>query len=101
MLDYTTAADALVDALHLDTPPVGIAFVDAVPEKIPALVQAVPSACSPWRLAERQAFYAAPEAHLNCPVGAMVMGCELPESTGRELSELGRIDGGLRISRGR
>jgi hypothetical protein len=30
MLDPTTAADALVDALHLDTPPVGIAFVDVM-----------------------------------------------------------------------
>src|SRR5438067_5592289 len=34
MLDYTTAADTLTDALHLDRPPVGLAFVGAVPETI-------------------------------------------------------------------
>src|SRR5437762_3059624 len=91
MLDYTTAADTLTDALHLDRPPVGLAFVGAVPETIPPLLHSAPSACSLWRSAEQQTFYAAANAHLNCPVGAMVMGFELPESTDRELSELAEL----------
>jgi uncharacterized protein (DUF169 family) len=91
MLDYTTAADTLTDALHLDRPPVGLAFVGAVPETIPPLLHSAPSACSLWRSAEQQTFYAAANAHLNCPVGAMVMGFELPESTDRELSGLAEL----------
>ncbi len=90
-MDYTTAADTLTDALHLDRPPVGLAFVGAVPEAIPPLLHSAPSACSLWRSAEQQTFYAAANAHLNCPVGAMVMGFELPESTDRELSGLAEL----------
>ena len=82
-MDYTTAADTLTDALHLDRPPVGLAFVGAVPETIPPLLHSAPSACSLWRSAEQQTFYAAANAHLNCPVGAMVMGFKLPEFTDR------------------
>src|SRR5947207_9595808 len=91
ILDYTTAADTLTDALHLDRPPVGLAFVGAVPEAIPPLLHSAPSACSLWRSAEQQTFYAAANAHLNCPIGAMVMGFELPESTDRELSGLAEL----------
>jgi len=82
---YAAAAQALCDALHLDTPPVALAFLDAAPSDLPSPTAPSPSACGFWRQAEQGAFYASSEAHFNCPVGAHVMGFELPEATGQQL----------------
>lgn len=48
----------------------------------------VPSACSFWREAERGVFYAPAENHFNCPVGAMVMGFDLPAQVSQQLGGL-------------
>jgi len=48
----------------------------------------VPSSCSFWRRAEQGVFYAPAEAHFKCPVGAMVMGFELPQPVVDELGQL-------------
>ena len=48
----------------------------------------VPSSCSFWRRAEQGVFYAPAEAHFNCPVGAMVMGFDLPQPVANELQQL-------------
>jgi uncharacterized protein (DUF169 family) len=80
-------ADRLTSRLGLDIPPVGLAFVDAAPPDVHQFVQEVPSACSFWRMAETDVFYAPAAKHLNCPIGAMVMGFELPEQTQQQLMD--------------
>ena len=78
----------LVRHLGLATPPVALAFVDHPPPDVPEPASEVPSACTFWRRAESEVFFAPAESHFNCPVGAMVMGFELPEAVGQRLMGL-------------
>lgn len=84
-MSYATAAEVITSKLSLDSPPIAITFVEAVPAGVSTFDQAVPSACTFWRRAEMGVFYASAEQHFNCPVGAMVMGFELPESVQQNL----------------
>jgi uncharacterized protein (DUF169 family) len=77
-VDHRALAGALVDELGLERPPVALAFVDDAPTGVADLDQAVPSACTFWRLAERSLLYADASDHYECQVGAMTMGFELP-----------------------
>jgi uncharacterized protein (DUF169 family) len=78
----------IITALDLDPPPIALAFVDQLPVGIDTIQTDVPSSCSFWRRAEQGVFYAPAEAHFKCPVGAMVMGFELPEAVSNELQQL-------------
>lgn len=78
----------LTERLGLNVVPIALAFRDSPPEGIATIGKTVPSACAFWREAERGTFFAAADAHFNCPVGAMVMGFELPQATSEELMEL-------------
>jgi len=79
------SAAKLVELLSLTIPPVAVAFLDTAPDGVADADQVVPSSCSFWRAGEKSVFYATAEQHFNCPVGAMVMGFELPEQTQGEL----------------
>lgn len=68
------------ELLQLKQPPVGMAFVDAIPEGVAPNQRRVPSACTFWRLAEQGVFYASAEDHQECPIGMMTMGFQMPES---------------------
>ncbi len=81
-------ADLLTQKLRLEIAPVALAFVDRAPEGVAAPAAASPSACGFWRQAERGLFFAPAKDHFNCPVGAMVMGFDLPEAVTNELMEL-------------
>src|SRR5437868_12394569 len=81
-------AATLRDQLKLAAPPIGIAFVTEAPQDVPAAGERIPSSCAMWRLAEQGIFYAPPESHFNCPVGAAVLGLELPEALQEELMGL-------------
>jgi uncharacterized protein (DUF169 family) len=72
------AADALIGALALERPPVGLAFVDGPPAGVSATESVPPTACTFWRLGERALFYAEASRHFDCPVGSIAMGWELP-----------------------
>lgn len=85
---YTDTALLLRERLSLDLPPVALALVEEPPAGVPCLEEQAPSACSLWRRAESDLFYASAEAHMNCPIGAMVMGFELPEARRQELMDL-------------
>ena len=78
----------LMDLLGLRQSPVSLAFAPEPPAGVTEDNKAVPSACSFWREVERGLFYAPPEQHFNCPVGAMVMGFELPEGVMQNLGGL-------------
>ncbi len=64
--------------LQLKQPPVGLAFVDTLPEGVEHMQRRVPSACTFWRLAEQGVFYATAEDHQECPIGMMTMGFSMP-----------------------
>ena len=78
----------LAEKLDLIFPPVALAFMDSAPAGIGITEETVPSACGFWRKAEQATFFAPADAHFNCPVGAMVMGFELPEAVSEELMDL-------------
>jgi uncharacterized protein (DUF169 family) len=81
-------ANRIVDVLELDTPPIGVTFVQDAPADITEGADTSPSACGFWPRAQSQAFYAPAAAHFNCPVGAMVMGFELPAEVQQQLGQL-------------
>lgn len=87
-MGYEDLSRNLVSYLGLDTPPIALAFVDEAPAGTPATQAEVPSACTFWRKAESEVFFASAESHFHCPVGAMVMGFELPEAVGQQLMGL-------------
>jgi uncharacterized protein (DUF169 family) len=68
------------ELLQLQQPPIGMAFVEDVPEGVQHSARGVPSACTFWRLAEEGVFYATAEDHKQCPIGMMTMGFIMPES---------------------
>lgn len=86
----STAAIAtlLVENLELDFAPVALAFMDSAPAGVDAPSAVSPSACGFWRQAEKGVYFAPADAHFNCPVGAMVMGFDLPGPVSEELMGL-------------
>jgi uncharacterized protein (DUF169 family) len=75
---------ALQETLAFARPPVGLAFVTEAPAGVPLPTEAVPSACSFWITGGRQVVYAPADAHLNCPIGVMAMGFQVPEERREE-----------------
>jgi uncharacterized protein (DUF169 family) len=78
----------LSTSLGLHAPPIGLALADGPPSGVATFQGTVPSACTFWRRAERSVFYATSEQHFRCPIGAMVMGFELPAAVKDELMSL-------------
>jgi uncharacterized protein (DUF169 family) len=74
--------------LHLNQPPIGLAFVDTPPQNVQRTGKRVPSACTFWRLAEQGVFYATAEDHQECPIGMMTMGFTMPEASQQRAQEL-------------
>ena len=81
-------AKALQDSLGIHFPPVALARVAEQPNGITECKDTVPSACTFWRRAEKEVFFAGQNAHMGCPIGAMVMGFELTPEKSRELAAL-------------
>lgn len=80
--------------LQLQTPPIALSFTAEAPPNVRSTAGVVPSACTFWRQAEKEVFYAPASTHLNCPVGAMVMGFELPaEAQSQLMSVVERMTG--------
>ncbi|MGH2589110.1 MAG: DUF169 domain-containing protein, partial [Dehalococcoidia bacterium] len=87
-MSHREIAEQLESGLHLDVPVIALAFVDSAPPEVAQFEQEVPAACSFWRQAETAVFYAPAAKHLNCPIGAMTMGFEMPETTQQRLMGL-------------
>ncbi|MGE3271951.1 MAG: DUF169 domain-containing protein [Chloroflexota bacterium] len=77
-MDNASRARVLVDELGLKRTPVAFAFLDEVPAGVQVTSAVEPSACTFWRLAEEDLFFAAADRHLECGVGTMTMGFEVP-----------------------
>ena len=78
---YQNLTHRFSNLLALKQSPVGLAFVDDVPEEVSPTNVRVPSACTFWRLAEQGVFYATAEDHQECPIGMMTMGFTMPEAS--------------------
>lgn len=62
---------SLTSLLHLSSPPVAIAFLDAPPSGVDHVQSAEPAGCGYWRrAAEGEVFYTTADDHKKCPVGA-------------------------------
>lgn len=81
-------SDRLTATLGLATKPVALALADTPPAGVRTFEGTVPSACTFWRRAESAVFYATAAQHFGCPVGAMVMGFEMPDDLQAELTTL-------------
>ena len=88
-MDNRSRAQVLSDELHLDREPVALAFIDGAPEGVTSTSSTEPSACTFWRQAERSLFYAPADRHLECGVGTLTMGFEIP--TERQEAAMGLI----------
>jgi uncharacterized protein (DUF169 family) len=87
-MNNAEAAALLKSKLALDTEPIALACEDSPPAGVTVYAGAKPSACSFWREAEHDLFFAPAESHFNCPVGAMVLGFDLPPGVAAELTAL-------------
>ena len=85
---YQNLAQRFVAFLQLQHNPIGLAFVEQLPDNIQHLETRVPSACTFWRLAEQGVFYAGPEDHQECPIGMMTMGFTMPLAAQQRAQEL-------------
>ncbi len=91
---YQELAQRFNDELQLKQPPIGLAFVDEVPESVQHTKARVPSACTFWRLGEQGVFYATAEDHSECPIGMMTMGFPMPERISGASTGVSTDDGG-------
>ena len=83
-----TLSGSLRDALHLEIPPVAVAFLEAAPEGIDRIDAAVPAGCAFWRLARERVFYTEAADHTGCAIGVLTMGLEAGPDLQREAGEL-------------
>lgn len=85
-MDCTALSQLFTTELRLESPPIAMGRVDEPPRGVPSKGLA-PSACTFWREAETSVFFASAEAHHGCPIGAMVLGFDLPEPVADDLQQ--------------
>lgn len=77
MTTYASLSQSLTSILGLQHPPIAMTPVVTIPQGIPTFNGVSPSSCSFWRQAEKEVFAVRDTDHMNCPIGAMVMGFDL------------------------
>ena len=85
---YRDFANQLAQKLKLKHAPIGIAFLEEAPGGVKHYEEAVPSACTFWKAAERELFYATASDHYNCPIGAITQGFQIPQPVSDNAMEL-------------
>ena len=80
---------SLGELLHLDSPPVAIAFVDTPPSGVPHVSSTEPAGCGYWRrAAQGEVFFTVADDHKRCPVGAHTHNVPLSPEEQQELMGL-------------
>src|SRR5437660_218835 len=80
---------SLAQLLSLTSPPVAIAFVDAVPVGVPHISNGEPAGCGYWRRAAAgEVFYTVADDHKSCPIGAHTHNVLLSSAEKKELMGL-------------
>ena len=87
-MDNTKINQEITSAFGLDTPPIAMSFVNDQPQGVESIEGEFPSFCTFWRIAEEKTFYAPADKHFNCPIGAMVLGFEMPKEVQEQLGGL-------------
>ncbi len=87
-MDNAKTNQEITSAFGLDIGPVAMALVDDQPQGVESIEGEFPSFCTFWRIAEEKTFYAPAAKHFNCPIGAMVLGFEMPKEVQEQLSGL-------------
>lgn len=82
-----------IDALTLDTAPVGVSFHAQVPRGIPKFHGTVPAGCRFWAIAAARpagssAFHTLPSDHFNCAIGSHTHQIDLPTERAHELGDV-------------
>ena len=85
---YQELAQRFSELLTLKQSPIGLSFVETIPDEVEHISTRVPSACTFWRLAEKGVFYAGAEDHQECPIGMMTMGFTMPEASQQRAQDL-------------
>ena len=87
---------SLAGLLALTSPPVAIAFVDAVPAGVPHVAAVEPASCGYWRrAADGEVFYTVADDHKGCPLGAHTHNVSLSPMDKEDLTILVQIMAGL------
>ncbi len=87
-MDNAKTGQEITSAFGLDIAPIAMALVDDQPQGVEAIEGEFPSFCTFWRIAEEKTFYAPAQKHYNCPIGAMVLGFEMPKEVQEQLGGL-------------
>ena len=87
-MDNAKIDQEISSAFGLDISPIAMALVDNQPQGVETMEEEVPSFCTFWRMAEKKSFYAPANKHYNCPIGAMVLGFEMPKEVQDQLGGL-------------
>ena len=69
MTGLETLAKTLTDSLHLNLPPVGISFTDALPAGVTPYAEVAPAGCRFWQEATQRVFATVPRDHELCAIG--------------------------------
>ena len=69
MTQLREAAQILVDALHLEQPPIAVSLAEAPPDGVAEHERAVPAGCVFWQQAAHGSFTTSPADHAGCTVG--------------------------------
>ncbi|TMC22293.1 MAG: hypothetical protein E6J34_06825 [Chloroflexi bacterium] len=88
---YQDLAQRFIEYLQLQHVPVGLTFVESVPESVQHIATRVPSACTFWRLAEHGVFYANVQDQQECPIGMLTMGFTMPAAAQERAQTLVQI----------
>lgn len=67
--DFSAIANMLTASLHLQQPPVAVAFADSVPAGVPTHSGRVPAGCRFWEDAAAAAFATTAADHYRCAIG--------------------------------
>ena len=78
---YQNLTQRFTELLQLKQPPIGLTFIEELPQNIQHIATRVPSACTFWRIAEQGVFHATAADHQECPIGMMTMGFTMPEAS--------------------
>ncbi len=95
-MPYSDIVRLLKEDLKLAHTPIGMAFRKEPPPGMRRYAEAVPTACTFWKAAERALFYATAEDHYNCPIGAITLGFDIPDAVMQSalalIGQMGKLD---------
>lgn len=94
-MDLKAIARTLTDSLHLDPPPVAIAFAGAVPSGVPSYWGLAPAGCRFWQEAATRVFATVARDHDLCSIGVYTHHLESTPVVQTDLEDALKVFGDL------